>query len=395
MSISSNYIFEVTSDPAAIKQSFINNSESFNLPNRNLASVTDYVNGELAINDSDICQRRSPTISIQGQVFYVVRDTSITLAEGDFTSDIVASCCTLTRDGYVKSPTFGLKNIPVSCYAFVYTKPDQRRKGVAAFMLNEVNRHMEREIPDGISVLYSDVGEYYSRFGFESRHVPLALLLVAAILQTPSVEGGKIITHMQGQFKDLFILDDRILVERLNSSLTEAPYKISVSLKPDSAIQELFASRSTWKYSKSKSINQALEDLIFGISVTDEATGQVLGFVTFSHYWNAKVMSVTRLFISPSAEKAGTAKTIFVQLVQNLAVLAEKLEFDTIKLWHSEIDETKHKAIWDWIDELPNSDINLANTSLSAINFHSGFKAKYDVEGPDVKWEMNGKWCWY
>lgn len=84
----------------------------------------------------------------------------------------LAACETLTRRCWISSATGEIAVIPCKTIASVFTLPEHRRQGVAHQMISQLAHQFDIDHCD-ISLLYSEVGEYYSQFGFTSHNVPV------------------------------------------------------------------------------------------------------------------------------------------------------------------------------------------------------------------------------
>lgn len=77
---------------------------------------------------------------------------------------IVSACETLQRSAYRKAKGEAGKEVPEFVVASVFTPSVFRKRGYAGHLLTDVTKEHQK---DGIVTLWSDVGNYYAKFGYK------------------------------------------------------------------------------------------------------------------------------------------------------------------------------------------------------------------------------------
>lgn len=84
----------------------------------------------------------------------------------------LAACETLARRCWISSATGEVSLGRCETLASVFTLPEHRRQGHAHQMLSQLVRQIDSG-PCDVSLLYSEVGDYYAQFGYVSYAVPV------------------------------------------------------------------------------------------------------------------------------------------------------------------------------------------------------------------------------
>lgn len=102
-----------------------------------------------------------------GGVYFVLKNE-----EGE----IESGCEILLRKGWVKLESGDIESCTSAVVGSVYTQERYRGKGNASTMMAQLNGLLDREYLAGehdVAFLYSEIGDYYAQFGYESLEEPV------------------------------------------------------------------------------------------------------------------------------------------------------------------------------------------------------------------------------
>lgn len=268
--------------------------------------------------------------------------------------DIESSCEILVRDCLVKNAgNPNIINARCAAVGSVFTCEKYRGKGNAGFMMNELNQLLDTVYLTGendVSFLYSEIGNYYEKFGYKSKYVPIYKLNPAAYHQKEA--------HIYN-YDPIFDNYDSV-VDSMNTKVMKELERDGnmFALKPNSQIFDWFNKHSKIVF---KAIYKREEPLITGFSLIDE--NGLFNYVVFAIAYQHKECNI--LSLSFHGEKQQR------QLLSLVSEYCIKFEVKVISVWHTTLDlsatEKQHE-----------------NGSISGIRFKK-----------DVDWLMNEKWCWF
>ncbi|CDK27928.1 unnamed protein product [Kuraishia capsulata CBS 1993] len=370
-------VLEETFDREVIRHCHLRNGENWRGP----LALEVYADREayLATASNANIPRRLETQELSGLHYWVLRDKSLKCGSDDNpkTYNVVAACESYFRDWWrvdydAETGAAQTKVVSSPCVGGVYTLPAFRGKGLATFMISELNRHFgQMSDPDSFATLYSEVGEYYSRFGYESSYVPKFELQVQDIdLELPEAEW-----HPAGEMAGLAKTYSSRLLSHIQARTLETR-TTTVALIPSQAVYD-------WHHLRSVFYAERLHNLKpgnFAVSINKDS--ETVGFAVFTVDYLESSIFVISFFAESS--KVGH------QLIQLLFQEANRVGFKKIQGWVSDVVNYNFVPDLDFQKELSEkymSNFEVENHSLSALWPISG-------KGP-INWEDNGKLAWF
>ncbi|GCE98981.1 hypothetical protein ZYGM_003735 [Zygosaccharomyces mellis] len=382
--------FEKITDPKEIKVTHAQNGANWKGP----LSIESYVERERVLGQSgiakkneinEICKEFPELAPMLGIRYYALKDGNT----------IVSSCETLNRLGYFISPGEA-QNIEynlVVCIGGVFTPEEYRGKGYARYMIEKLTEHYDNirddpKAPRGIKqltfTLYSEVGEYYKKFGFESKHVPVhTITQVDAFLknyceQTVFKDNGKFVED--SDYDSLVLLEDQEFRRNLLKLHKANPNAFVFTVKPDTDIYKWFNLRSSFIL---KNINHPQVPLTFGYSMGDKS------HMLWHHNWGSESLLILKLYLNPSIsfqEKNNILKELFFNAIKETK--ATKLKH--IEFWDEEIPLEKFTDLSQIVHDLEDrSALYAQNGSLSAMRPSPTYKSE------EIIWDNNTKFSWF
>ncbi|CAH6720321.1 hypothetical protein CLIB1444_03S09318 [[Candida] jaroonii] len=351
-------------------------------------SVPDYQFRDRLLAKSPMCQDMR---------IYVVTESE----DINSTDDIMSSVEIIIRDGYKYNSKDGkvektlVKN---GCIGGVFTNPKFRGKGIAKFMIDELNKICDEEDLEFV-ILYSEVGDYYSRCGYESFHVPIRTRYIddyeAKIFngsEKYSVDGFDVeLIDYQG-FKEVMDLHNEEEDKRI---MAMNDGKSRVVFAPSEEVVNWFHLRikyfcynlvSSPEALKTKAFDDIIEEFTsyepkkLGIKVSKN--GELLGYViwTFELKMEEEPIfscKILHMFSKGSSKTRSGSDFTIKKLLSDLTIDYMKyskkhFKVASVSVWTSDVDE----AFGGEVQE---------NSSLSAIRF----KNEKSI------WENNNKLPWF
>ncbi|KAG7925340.1 hypothetical protein KL925_004355 [Ogataea polymorpha] len=291
---------------------------------------------------------------VNGTYYWVFRDTTL---PSDKFEDIVCACEFVVRDSYYFDKS--LHEGKCAAVGSVYTLEQHRKKGYATKMMEQLVEKMKGLFQGkyDFSFLYSEVGEYYSRFGFQSYHVPLALLETGRKTAIPYLY---VTEENLPKFIDQYDAKVRRMVQASSGS---------VAVKPSVENLEWFQNRSIHLAKLQK---REFNGNRFGIYI---------GSAFALWYYEFGQDQVTLIMLD--AETLDQTRKLLE------CCMAECSAVKKIKIWHDELvyhAGEYNGAALELVKELGGS-VGHKNDSLSALcMLHSSTRPA---------WVANGKWAWY
>jgi hypothetical protein len=311
---------------------------------------TDYMN----------LQRDNPEIT-NGGVYFILKNQN---------GDIESSCEILLRDCWIKTKDNNNNNnnnnnneiiiINAKCAVIgsVYTIEKYRGKGNGNIMMNQLNKLLDSVYltgPYDVAFLYSEVGEYYSKFEYQSYHVPVIKLDIEYyknIVKNADFNYEQItdFTEVANDFKE------KKMIELQKQSINNDDEMIFM-LKPTASIFEWFSNRShTSGYLIRSSSSNDSND-----------TNNILNYVIF-----------TTVSSSTTILALYATNPIIQDQLLSLVSKHHSNPSTTLSIWETDLSfANKIKSI----ETIENSSLSAARTKIS--------------NNKKLVWAANGKWCWF
>lgn len=371
MTKNNNLVLELISDPEIIRFTHLNNSEAW----RSKLSKEQYADRERTIGLQSNLGKRKQDEPL-GVYHYVLRDLSIPVVNKF--DDIVASVETLNRKAWrIDGKDGELKTVYSACIGGVFTLEKHRKKGYAAVMINQLNEKLDKQLgEDGFTFLYSEVGEYYQKFGYESFEVPVHSF------PTENISGSKI---SKSDYHYLKYDDYAKLVEAEEKTIKDAFIEEShtndkslVTLIPDIDIYSWFHDRDIFI---SKILRPEVKIEHFG-AVLNNSNDHII----WLHDWNSEKLVIVKIYNENQDEIKSFEKLISIAIEE-----AQLYNFKGISIWDSSLGESKehHDKALKLIENFEGAKTFQPNSSMSAIRLHD------KTPKNEISWENNDKWCWF
>lgn len=387
--------FVTYDDPEIIHFTHMNNADAW----KGLLTSEQYTQREKVLGSTDISQKdRSPDIQELypidhkqlGIKYFVLKDES--LPETDKFSQIVSSCETLNRLGYCIKPDSNgtIEPALVVCIGGVFTETKFRGKGYAARMIEKLNNYYDdliKENPDSILIknlvinLYSEVDDYYQRFGYHSFHVPLHYITQFDQFMLEycpdKLSKGKFLNY--DDYQHLVDSHDINFKKKLIKLHEENPEKFIFTVKPDLDIFKWFQDRDIFIGKILDKIKDQDESTLkFGFELNDGS------HIIWHHNWNSNLLVIVKV-----AMKQSDRETLS-QLIGQSILEAKRYNLDKIQFWDEEIPLNKYPQLMKTLESLEKKDkLYVTNGSVSAVRPPTGFNKD------TIIWDNNTKFCWF
>lgn len=378
----SNLKLELAKDPELIRFTHSCNGEQwkFNL------SIEQYQEREWKLGVESLLGKRNEQLKT-GIYHYVLRDHSIETGgsgEAEKYGNIVSSVETFNRIGWsVKNGQ--VEEVMTACIGGVFTRPQFRKQGYAGEMIKALNKHLDEQLGDkSFTTLYSEVGEYYSRFGYRSFGVPLHYIDVGS--NTTSDTPGSLKYLGYNSFDKLAAHEENVYLQqlKLRSGSDEFRDKTIFSMKPDEKIFKWFFDRDIFI---SNVVHPSHKVENYGVQL--DSTNS---YIVWYHDWNEEKLMILNIF-----NENDDLDDLSVLLKAALNE-ASKYGLKKIVLWDSLFDtmsgnSSYHKNALELIEKFSNVEMFKENSSLSALRAHN--QQLNDSKDDLIVWENNRKWCWF
>ncbi|CCH42143.1 hypothetical protein BN7_1688 [Wickerhamomyces ciferrii] len=337
-----------------------------------------YVKRDVVLNStSKILQKDSK--EQKGVYLYILRDYSIP-AFNKF-DNIVASVETLNDESWrINGPNGELIKVISSVVGNVFTLPQHRKKGYANHLITQLNEILDEQCgKDGYSYLYSEVGDYYQKFGYNNFHIPTHYFEIGEKIETIDTNSFKYLSYYG--FKDLIEIQKN---HTRNKLLQRAQ-----NLKSDESIISLIPNidRYSWHHERdliiSSYLHQDLEIRNFG-AVLNNSNDHFIWY----HDWNESKLVILKTFIEFENEQGSKN---FAQLLKIAIKEAHDFKLKGIVLWDSALGESQkfYDLNLELLESFNNTKLFGVNDSLSAIRFHD------KTSSDKIYWNGNEKWEWF
>lgn len=325
-----------------------------------------------------------------GIKYYAFKDLS--LPNTDKVSQIVSSVETINRVGYIREPN-SEEEIPILsvCIGGVYTPEKFRGKGYASSMIKSLNKlyddiateHSDSFLRYTTMFLYSEVGEFYQKLEYQSRHIPIHYLENDSSL----LKFVKDLAELK-RVEPLAVEDvNENLVTCLNTELEECDKLASASdlaskykfyIKPDLDIYKWFKARDVFISSVAFPELVETHPLIDGFKVADSKS-----HIIWHHNWNEDKLNVLKMHIENFSQQ--DAVTLLAKALEELV----KYRTKKLIIWDEDLSSDSFNDLFKKLEKHDSFHAAQENSSLSAI------RAKWSDNVNQIEWINNGKYAWF
>lgn len=376
---------------------------------RNLLSVEDYVLRERVLSLTNIVNTGKNRL-----VVFVLRSK-------DAPETPLCSCEILIRESWRYSAQNGKvsrSDILSGCIGGVYTYPENRGRGLATIMIDKLVETVKLEEyigTSGFTFLYSEVGEFYTRNGFQSQEVKLSELPLSPS-DSPCVL--PLDMHMvkfhefDGLFEEYAVKFDK------KTRRETSPGHDQITIAPSAHYADWFHMRAkyfgatlfgnvleSFDFSKEtfESLSRKFENIepvFFGIKRVCPQTGKNLGFIVWQYEYgfddekqvfkNYATIIKTHVASDDDDETAVALITAMKSYLEAKHDIPQLSNFYKIVLWESELPASVMKTVADKFGARQ----GLENGSRSAILFNNPADDELLKLGKMV-WAENTKLPWF
>lgn len=340
---------------------------------------------------------------INGGIYFILKDSKTNIIE--------SACEILIRDSWIAN-NGKLIDCKSAVIGSVYTVEKFRGKGNASLMINELNLKMKQFLKNEFDTafLYSEVGEYYSKFGYKSFNKP--------VIEIDLSINNQFNLNNNFKYNPLFMDFNEISSDYFNR-MKELVINQSIlkkgnhfMLKPNIKIFEWFANRARVNYwainhplvpapygieqersnnNNNNKVNEIL-NIITGFTIKDEQNR--LNYIIFYPQFHSNDCYIL-LMHSDRKENA-------IKLIKLVINQCKKWGMKKIYGWETDIgdynnigDQENTNSFLSFLkDNGINYHIKETNSSLSAIQFLNK-DSNNDNNKIPTYWDGNGKWCWF
>ncbi|KAG0680164.1 hypothetical protein C6P40_002981 [Pichia californica] len=341
---------------------------------------------------------RLNTENTNGGIYFILKDNEIKNGE------IESACEIFIRDSWI-AKNGELFNCKSAVIGSVYTAEKFRGKGNANFMMKELIKQMKEKYLKGkydSAFLYSEIGEYYSKFGYKSFNVE--------VLQFDISNNNNIKINIDYPFETIYFDYKEISNDYFNKmkdlvlKKSKQDNGLHFMLKPSHKIFEWFANRSRVNYWAIKhpeikdpppgienernnniKVNPLL-NTITGFEIKDKA-GK-LNYISFYPQFHNNDCYILAMHATEEEDAIKLIKLVLNQCI--------KWGMKKVSGWKTDICDFDNTGSYEnSFQEILKSHglvftLQEKNDSLSAIQLMHQ-PDNIDVSG----WEGNGKWCWF
>lgn len=409
---SSEYFLEQLQDSSAVDQTRVENSAAW----RSALSVHEYVERENVLGMAKITSSETNRIFVFG------------LKAASDPKTVLSSMEILVRKAWRfhknADGSISRKSVLSGCIGAVFTKPENRGQGLAGIMVSKLMELVKNpEFPgflgkDGFVFLYSEVGEYYSRYGFKSFHVPLVNIPLShnrsPYKKSPNVQliryhdfassFEEYNAHIDKDIRKKVAADglDRLTLDPTSDCIDWFHLRlkyVASRLYPESQV-DIDISKDSYEDIVAKF--DTIEPRYYGIKLLCPETGSTLGFIGWHYEYDydekaekrKNYLTIVNIHVDTTR---ANYNDVALQLIAEVKAYFEAdhgvpqlSEFQKIVIWESEINS----EIVETLREKFGSSDGLNNSSLSAIcciDEEDNAKLK---EG-SIIWENNTKLSWF
>ncbi|SCW01138.1 LAFE_0D05908g1_1 [Lachancea fermentati] len=391
---SKHLVFEQVENPEIIRFTHLQNSQIWRTK---YLTSEEYAERERILGQSEIAKEHQSNHARKqfaeyaqylGLKYFVLKN--LELPNTSETSQIVSSCETLNRVGWYTKPESSGNVQPVLsiCVGGVFTSEENRGKGYASVMIERLNQFYDKLadapgspsfLKDKVMFLYSEVGDYYAKFGYISRHVPVhSVHHLDELLERYCGEE----VQPEGRFlgfsgyEDLIDLQGNSFQEKMLQLQVTNPDLRVFSVKPSLAIYQWFKHRDI--YISQKFLEKP--PTRFGFALP---TGS---HIIWHHHWTNGVLYILKVHIVGEDNPESTLKKLLAACIRE--AIATKLTH--LEFWDDEINKATHPSLFEVLSTIEDkTSLYQENSSRSAI------RAPKSVDAENLIWHNNTKFCWF
>lgn len=356
-------------DPELQKVAWRLNGEAWAAP----MSIDDYVAREYHLSQQDL--------SREGRCIYWV------LTHKDDPTHVVASCESVKKtvfiaghgtginDGFVEATGYGI--------ASVYTNPKYRRLGMAGYMLQKLQDHMDTD--SECSVLYSDIGKlYYANLGWDVFPSEQAIIhLQTKDFSVPNPVATRYLTLEE--LKPLCEKDVAAVKAKFQKFASDHE-RTHVAFSPSYA-------QIAWQLAR----EQFMAGIMFKREIEKRGaiTANGRSWIYWDHDWREnklKVMRIVHLVSDPETgvtvmEESKVWDT--VELLQAAAAEAAEWGLQNVLVWNPDSNTTKGiKGFHNFHENDVNVIFDERNSSIPCLRWKGGKSTQ------ETLWEDSYYYCW-
>lgn len=294
---------------------------------------------------------------------------------------------------------------PCACVSAVYTPSSNRGKGFAGIMMGKLKEKATAE-DFGFLFLYSEIGDYYSRFGFELHHVPVVKIPLVQKHNTFKLPSGASLVEFDSFAELLSIcraqenvqISQKVISDGLPRLVTPASISnlnwfhlrakhaavCKFSTKPDlSAFEGLF--------------DELVEEVRpvqpshFGIRLDNPDTGNLDGLIVwnvdYGHGDEGNQVSVLKLHVNLKCNQAQVALQLCELMIEYFQAdqgIEELRGFRQIVIWENKLQTCTITALKEAGASVGVENLAVSAICMSAENLNDG-----------AIWENNTKLSWF
>lgn len=335
-------------------------------------SIDDYIAREYHLSQQDL--------SKEGRCMYWV------LTHKDDPTHVVASCESFKKTVFIAGHGTGINDgfLETTGYvvASVYTNPKYRRLGMAAYMLQKLQEHMDTD--SECSVLYSDIGKlYYASLGWDVFPSDQATIyLQSGDFSVPQPAARYLALEDLKPLCDQDVAQVKAKFQRLASDHR----KTHVAFSPSYA-------QISWLLVR----EQFMAGILFKREIERRGAISSNGrsWVYWEHDWRGKQLKVLKIVNLESDPETGVtvmdeAKIWdIVELLQAAAAEAAEWGLQKVLLWNPDDNTTRGiKGFHNYHAEEADVVFDERNSSIPSLRWKGG-------RGKDATiWEDNYYYCW-
>ncbi|CCH42141.1 hypothetical protein BN7_1686 [Wickerhamomyces ciferrii] len=383
-------LLEESTDPEVIRYTYLQNSEAW----KYRLSTEDYVKREMYLREESM-MLNNKTEPLMGIHLYVLRRSSEYSKTSSKTDNIVASLEVLIRKAWRVDGSNKENAYMVNCATVgnVFTLKNHRGQGYASELMNRLNVILDEKLgPGGFSNLYSEVGSFYSKFGFQDRLVKVNYI--------PSDFNLVKLNVHKFSFLRLKSYDEHVELDSsntLNDLLARAEHlgknDVAVSLIPKPEIfhqinlKDQFIHNALYPKSTKKVEN-------FGVKFQNTND-----HILWNHDWNQRLLVITKVFIEDE-ENSDAYIDKFLELVSLACVEARAHELANVSIWSTSMAKTQEvhfklvKVLSEFFHHFDYKFSDMSLISHGAIRINDQLAAE-NSQNNKIEWVQNEKWCWY
>ncbi|GMM34578.1 hypothetical protein DASC09_019030 [Saccharomycopsis crataegensis] len=376
--------------------------------------------------------KRSGTDEINGSWRFILRDLSISLDSDSRNNDIletynvVSSLELLVRDAHrIKATgkaTVELLKVKTGCIGSVYTFENQRKKGYARMLVDLLNdwsrkflNHCDKDDDNySFNTMYSEIGEYYAKNHYISRHVPWINIPLNGSFDNANKESSfEVALIDKGGFEELVKksneYDQLKFIKLCTEETQQGINNVRLFLDFNVSSVDCLHERAAF-YNKYLNDSQPLK---FGLNLTrktEEGEEEIVGFIIWTYNFNDQDIEVLKIgcFISETSDDKAiydadleeqVYKILILEMLKYVGGALDSVRFAKgIKIWQTSISSEvlQRNTFRNWIIEELRGKLDLPNEeSLSAITSFNDSDQSLIEQNKGLIWEANEKWAWF